>query len=70
MRQRLMSRAPWNKLRTGGSLVPERWLSFSGQVAQSGPEYSINECAGVLAILHELRVAIIVGPAVAILAGR
>ena len=40
MRQRLMSRAPWNKLRAGGSLVPERWLSFSGQVAQSGPEYS------------------------------
>ena len=70
MRQRLMSRAPWNKLRTGGALVPERWLSFSGQVAQSGPEYSIKECAGVLAILHELRVAILVGPAVAILAGR
>ena len=44
MRQRLMSRAPWNKLRTGGSLVPERWLSFSGQVAQSGPEYSIDDC--------------------------
>ena len=40
MRQRLMSRAPWNKLRAGGALVPERWLSFSGQVAQSGPEYS------------------------------
>ena len=40
MRQRLMSRAPWNNLRVGGSLGPERWLSFSGQVAQSGPEYS------------------------------
>jgi len=35
-----MSRAPWNKLRAAGSIVPERWLSFSGQVAQSGPEYS------------------------------
>lgn len=40
MRQRLMSRAPWNKLRAGGSLISERWLSFPGQVAQSGPEYS------------------------------
>ena len=40
MRQRRMSRALWNKLRVGGSLVPKRWLSFSGQVAQNGPEYS------------------------------
>ncbi len=51
MRQRLMSRAPWNKLRAGGSLVPERWLSFSGQVAQSGPEYSIYR---IRRYMHEI----------------
>lgn len=40
VRQRLMSRAPWNKLLAGGSLLSEWWLPNSGPVAQSAPEYS------------------------------
>ena len=36
---RLMSRAPWNNI-SGGSPHPEWWLSNSGQVAQTAPEYS------------------------------
>ena len=30
--------------RNGGSETPEWWLSFSGQVAQNGPEYSKTAC--------------------------
>ena len=36
---RLVSRAPWNNI-AGGSPHPEWWLSKSGQVAQTAPEYS------------------------------
>ena len=36
-----MSRAPWNNI-SGGSPHPEWWLSNSGQVAQTAPEYSIS----------------------------
>ncbi len=40
---RLMSRAPWNNI-SGGSPHPEWWLSNSGQVAQTAPEYSAEAC--------------------------
>ena len=35
------SRAPWNNI-SGGSPHPEWWLSNSGQVAQTAPEYSLH----------------------------
>ena len=34
-----MSRAPWNNI-SGGSPRPEWWLTFTGQAAQSAPDYS------------------------------
>ena len=42
MQWRLMSRAPWNNI-SGGSPRPEWWLSDSGQVAQSAPDYSLKD---------------------------